>query len=144
MSGEELPRSMLAECRLSASSDFRLCAANIGEQSIWGEVRRQLRDQIDNSAHWNREHDHIAAARGFNWIDYSSGDRSNPLGAGQYRFLIAANDLPAKTILPERKPQRSTNQASADDRDLAKAKRLNHGEIESLNHRGIESLQRSY
>src|SRR5438874_3866576 len=114
MSGEELPRSMLAECRLSASSDFRLCAANIGEQTIWSKVRRQLRNQIDNSAHWNREHDHIAAARGFNWIDNSSGDRSNPLGPGKHGLAVASDNLPAKAILPERKPQRSTNQASAD------------------------------
>ena len=126
MSGEEATRSIVAKCLLSTCDNLCLRAANVGQQTIWRKVRRQPRDQVDDSAHGNGEHNRVAAARSFNWIDNSSGDGSHPLGAGKHRLAIASDNLPAKTILPQRQPKRTPNQPGTDNRDLAKVKRLNH------------------
>src|SRR5207302_5718022 len=100
-------------------------------------MRSESLDQFDDCAYGSCKHDHFAAIARFDRIRDACMNRTHALGARQNLWLIAANDLSTESALAERQTERTADEAGADNRDLANG----HEGIESLNHRGIESLK---
>ena len=119
MSGKKLLRSLTAKRFLRARHHLSFRASNIGDQGFRRQSRGESFDQFDDRAYRSCEHDHIAALAGFNGVRDSCMNGCRTFCTRQNFGPIAADDPAGKTIFSERQSKRASDEASADDRDLA-------------------------
>ena len=118
--GQKAAAGMFAKNRRGPRQNFRLGAAGIGEQSLGRERRAQACDQVENGADraWPepRSGCRAAASAGSVWPSSiapllrarsSTGARSQPMMR------------PGEAVLLQGQPERTADQAGADDGDLA-------------------------
>jgi hypothetical protein len=94
---------------------------------------RQPADQFDNSNNRSRKYNQIAALHGLHRIGDTVVNSPHSLGTRKHLRTITTDDLSAKTILPERQPERAADETCANNRDLA----YTHVEIESSSNDSI-------
>ncbi len=60
-------------------------------------------------------------------LRHAAVDRAQAFGLSEHQRFIATDDASAKAALLERKPERASDEAGADDRDLVNGHRASRG-----------------
>src|SRR5438270_12057182 len=105
MAGQKFVGSATAEGFLSTCNDFGFGAADIGDESVWWQMRSQSLNQIDDRGYGCGKHDYVAALASFAGIGGSMVDRLNLLRESQNFRLVATDNFAGECFFFERQPK---------------------------------------